>query len=114
MYYPEYKTGTVTIDDGESLSDAFVSSGAHFVKVAAPAITSATLSFQVQLVKDGTFYNLYDGDGNEVTTGSAFTTTRAFLLPWLAGVYAFKVRSGTAASPVTQSGGDVFTVAVSY
>lgn len=93
--------GTVTIANNESLSTEFVTGGRNIVKVQVPTITSATLSFQVQLYKGGDFQDLYD-DAGEVTTGSASTGARTFIVPQLAGHYAIKVRTGTAGSPVAQ------------
>ena len=102
----KYEVGTVVIADGESLSDAFPVGGKRLVFIEVPAITSATLSFKVQIMDDEDFQDFYDETGAEITVGSAFTGARTFLIPQLAGVRAVKVRSGTTGSPVTQSGGD--------
>lgn len=93
-----------------SLSDTFYPGGRTFIKIETPEITSATLSFQVQLYDDGNFVNLYDDEGNEVTVGSAFTAARAIPVPWLATFYAFKIRSGTSGSPVNQAAQRTFIV----
>lgn len=98
------------IANGESLSDTFYPGGRNMIKLGCPDITSATLSFQVQAYSGGDFLNLYDDAGNEYTVGSAFTTAREILLPWLATFYAFKVRSGTSGSPVNQGAERTFTV----
>ncbi len=110
MAYPVPAVATATIANNESLSDAVVVGGRHLVLLQVPAITSATLSFEVQVEQGGDFQDLYTDDGTEYTVGSAFTGARTFLLPWLAGVYAFKVRSGTSGSPVNQGAERVFTV----
>lgn len=98
------------IASGASLSDTFEPGGRTFIKIQVPEITSATLSFQVQSYYGGDFQNLYDDAGNEVTVGSAFTAARTFLAPWLATYYAFKIRSGTAASPANQGADRTFIV----
>ena len=105
--------GTVTIANNESLSGAFQSNYAPLVGLSVPTVDSATFSFQVQLDPDDEFRNLYDSSGTEVKLGSASTGARTFaLIEALAGVYAFKVRSGTAGSPVAQSPAvDIFIAA---
>ena len=109
----DYVRGTVVIPNGESLSDAFPCGGRRFVKIQVPTITSATLSFQIQLVPGGSFVDLYNDDGTEVTTGSASTGARTFIIPQLASAYAFKVRSGTAGSPVNQDAARTLTIEAS-
>ena len=98
------------IASGASLSDTFEPGGRTFIKIQSPTLTSATLSFQVQNYVDGDFQDLYDDAGNEVTVGSAFTAARTFLAPWLSTYYAFKIRSGTTASPVNQGAERTFVV----
>lgn len=105
----ENVAGTVVIANGASESDAFPCGGRRLVKIQSPTITSATLSFLVQTVRDGAFVPLY-ADGDEVTTGSASTGERMDIVPELASIYAFKVRSGTSAAPVNQGGARTFTI----
>lgn len=96
-------SGTVTIANGASLSGEFRTNYAPLVGISVPTITNATISFQVQLDPDDEFRNAYDATGNEITLGAASTGARSFtLIDGLAGVYAIKVRSGTAGSPVNQ------------
>jgi hypothetical protein len=101
---------TVTIANGASLSDEFVVAGRKLISIATPTITSATLSFTAQNRKGDDFLPVYKDDGSEYTVGSAFTTARTFLAPWLAGYYAIKIRSGTAAAPVNQGAARTFVV----
>lgn len=110
---PDNRAWSGVIASGQSLSDAFPLGGRRFVKIQSPDITSATLSFQVQVYPGGDFQDLYDDAGNELTVGSAFTTARTFDMPWLAGLFAVKIRSGTSGSPVNQGADRTFVVAVS-
>jgi len=98
------------IASGASQSDTFYPGGKNFIKIETPTITSATLSFLGQIYDGGAFVPVYDDAGNEYTTGSAFTAARVFMAPWLATFYAFKIRSGTAASPVNQGAERTFIV----
>ena len=102
------KTSSVTIADGESLSNA-VYIGGQLLYVLLPAITSAAITFQIS--DDGvTYYDLKDDDASGTeTTLAASTGSIAYRLTgddWKAVQY-IKVRSGTAASPVNQADGDV-------
>lgn len=113
MAYPVPKVATAVIANNESLSSAVIVGGRHLVLLEVPEITSATLSFQVcvdQTADPLVYQDLYTDDGTEYTVGSASTGARTFLLPWLAGVYAFKVRSGTSGSPVNQGAERTFVV----
>lgn len=108
----EHVTGTVVIPNGESESDAFPSGGRRFIAIQVPTITSATLTFLVQIVPGGDFVPLYDDEG-EVDTGEASTGGRTFVIPQLAAVYAFKVRSGTGGVPVSQGAARTLTISAS-
>jgi hypothetical protein len=76
--------------------------------------TAADLTFQGAEKQDGTFQNIYDSDGTEVTVSAA--ASRAISLTpaemdALSAWAAIKVRSGTAGSPVAQAAArDVFVV----
>jgi hypothetical protein len=87
----------------ESVSDTFYPGGRTFIKIEFPEVTSATFGFLVQAYDGGPFQTLYDDAGNEKTIGTAFTAVRTILAPWLSSFYAFRVRSGTLASPVAQN-----------
>jgi hypothetical protein len=102
---------TVTIADGQSLSDAAAIADYRLVGLIVGTWTSAAITFQVS--QDGnTYYNLYDDAGNEVTI-PAGTHNKAYAAPMeLAPWRYMKVRSGTAASPVAQAGGDTVVVAI--
>jgi hypothetical protein len=93
----------VSIVINTSLSVAFDIRGGLPAVIEMPAAwDAANLTFQTS--GDGSnFFNLYDETGNEVTV-TASTSRRIRLEPsqW-AGTYQMKIRSGTAAVPVTQT-----------
>lgn len=108
MPFPSGNT-TATIADGAALSGAVDLRGTTLLGVMTPAAwTAAAITFDVSI--DGTTYApLYDSTGAEVTIPSASIATaagRAFALDPVWGVAwnYLKVRSGTAAAPVNQSG----------
>ena len=85
----------MTIANGETTSDAFVMSGRSVVKLHIPTITSASLSFLVQVGAGDDFTVLKDQSQDTVTIATstgAFTTT----VPQLAGYFAFKIVSSGA------------------
>lgn len=95
---------TITIASGQSLSPAFKINAQFVETLIVPATwTAANLTFQVGLTEAGTFYDLYDADGNEVVLVPV--AGKAMMLPsgmlrshdWL------KLRSGLAAAPVNQA-----------
>ena len=103
-----FSTITATIANGQSLSGA-VDLGAGSARAFAlyvPSVwTGTTTSITFQASADGTNYGeLYNDTGTEVTvTVTGVSTFVVFSQPvtWL-GIRYLKVRSGTAASPVTQ------------
>lgn len=77
--------------------------------IAAPWV-AAVLTFQVSNDDGSTFFDLYDIYGVEYIVQAA--SGRAVVLPladWL-GITHLKIRSGTSAAPVNQTGGAVVTV----
>lgn len=110
---PANRAWSGIIEDTESLSDEFVLGGRRFVKIYCPTIDSATLSFKVRIYPGADLEDLYDDAGNEVTTGSASTGDRVFIMPQLAGMHSVQIRTGTAATPVAQTADRTFIVAVS-
>lgn len=109
---PIIRSGQVFIDDGESISEAYVSYMAPRVALLLPEIDSAAITFQVQAEPNGAFVDLVDEAGNEVEI-AASTGELAAVIPELGGWYAFKVRSGTSVSPVNQSPARTIAVQVS-
>lgn len=108
---PLRRSGTLQIDNGESLSETFPLYGASAVAITVPTITSASLSFQVQAEPGGDFFDLYDAAGDEVALASG-TGGFAQPIPGLSGWFAFKVRSGLSGADVTQEDDRVFQVQV--
>ena len=94
---------TVTIASGTSLSAAVPLGQKTLVGVIVPAgWTAASITFQ-GTPDDSNFYDLYDGAGNAVSlTGAAGQFIQVDPAKWR-GVTGIKLRSGTAASPVTQT-----------
>ena len=94
---------TATIAINTNLSDAVDIGNSIAGCILVPTIDSATLSFQGS--PDGvTYSSLYDSAAAEVTTGTASTGGRTVALPTTVLACRFvKIRSGTAATPVTQT-----------
>jgi hypothetical protein len=92
---------TVTIANGQSLSDAAHIGAGTLVGIQLPAFTSAKLTFQGSA--DGvTYVDVVDASAAEVeyaaSTGAIYIKAPADLV----GVPYLKVRSGTSGSPVNQ------------
>lgn len=73
---------------------------------------AANLTFSGSSTQDGTFYNLYDSSGNELTVTAAasrhiiLTPANFASLNWL------KIRSGTSGTPVNQTGAPTLQLVV--
>lgn len=101
----------VTITDGTSISSAISLKGRLPVLLIVPASwTTAAMTFQVCSTIDGTFVDLYNTSGSELSASVA--SSRAVALnpvDWW-GVHFVKFRSGTSGTPVNQSGDITFEV----
>lgn len=102
-----------TIAAGQSLSNS-VSIGADGISgiVVPVGWISGPATFQVSW--DGlTWQEFYDAAGNEVSLSAVSTAAAAYIgvdsTIWR-GVNMFRIRSGTFASPVVQTGGAVLTI----
>lgn len=108
-----HSTTTATIADSASLSDEFVLGSFKYLAIALPSgWTTASMTFQCASASGGTFQNLYDDAGAEVTiasTAASLTVAVDLLKNALASCVYLKIRSGTAGSPTAQAGGDVIT-----
>lgn len=107
----ERGTETATIADAASLSAAVDLGKASLVGIVTPSgWTTAAITFQASF--DGvTWFNLYNAAGIEVSVASIAASLWVALDPAdFAGVPSLKVRSGTAGTPVNQSGGDAVTL----
>lgn len=87
--------------------------GYKYMSLFMPATwTAANLTFQAATASGGTFYDLYDDAGNEVTVIAA--GARAISVDMYAFNFApiryIKFRSGTAATPVNQTAAKTITV----
>jgi len=104
---------TVTIASGSSLSGAIALSRYGVARIYVPSgWTAANLTFQVS-EDGGSYANLYDSGGNEVTVTAA--ASQAITLdPTVFGLgfQYLKIRSGTSASAVTQGSDRILTLAV--
>lgn len=96
----------VTIVDGASLSSAVNLRGRVITGIFIPASwTTASITFQACSSADGTFVDVYDTAGAELTLSAAASSTYVSIdIGSLYGINFLKVRSGTTATPVTQSG----------
>ncbi len=104
-------TATITQDDATGLSAEIDLGGSSMQTILMPAAwTAASLTFQVFEATGGTYRNLYDDSGTEVTVTTA--ASRAIPMPSeLAGTRFIKLRSGTSGTPVTQlSANKIITV----
>jgi len=96
---------TLTIVDGQSLSDAIDLDGAILVGIRMPALwTAANLTFQSDLVGTGTYQNVYDDQGSELVVIAAASLDIILDPGRFAPLRSLKLRSGTSGAPVTQSG----------
>ena len=98
------KTAVIAIDT--SLSAEVDLEGFRLAGIVMPAAwTAANLTFQVATATGGTFQDLYDDAGNEVTVTAA--VSRSHGIDLLAGVLApwrfLKIRSGTSGVAVNQA-----------
>ena|SRR4030067_3630375 len=108
MAYIDYPT--VTVANGVSLSGAInVETHVICAFVTDSGWNTAALSFQAS--SDGTnYFNLYS-DGSELTFAAIAASTWVTIDPArFLGIRHLKVRSGTAGSPVNQTGDSVVTV----
>lgn len=107
-------TVTVTLSTGATgLSDAVDIGGMQLMGVMmSTAWTAANLTFQASNSSAGTFADVYDDAGTEVTVTAAASRAIAIdfaslkLAPWRY----LKVRSGTTALPVAQVGAKTLTL----
>lgn len=98
------QTVEVTIASGSSLTDVINLGGNILAGVHMPASwTAANLTLQACDTADGTFLDIYDEDGIELTltaaASRAISVDSRNTLPWRF----IKIRSGTAASAVNQT-----------
>lgn len=103
--------GLATIDSGASLSDAVTLLDTRVVAFDLPASINAATSLTFQAKRPGgSFRNMYDDAGTELTyTVAADRWVRAEPLDF-AGVSEIKVRTGTAGAPTAQAAGCVIGV----
>lgn len=100
-------TKTAVIAAGASLSGEVDLEGYLLAGIIIPgAWTAANLTFQVSPTSGGTYVDLYDDAGNEVTV-TVGGASRGIGVDLLAGVLAqwrfIKLRSGTTGTPVNQA-----------
>ena len=96
----------VTIEDGNSLSAAVFMKGRVLCGIFIPASwTTANITFQGCSTPGGTYVDVYDTSGSELTlTGAASSVYLAVDPINFYGINHLKVRSGTTGTPVNQSG----------
>lgn len=105
-----------TIANGASASDVIDLRDYAIAAIIMPtAWTTAALTFLTCATAGGTFLPVYDDAGTEVSIASAnVVQDRAIvnktILEQLAGLRYIKLRSGVAATPVTQGGDRAITV----
>ena len=106
---------TVTIDgsDATGLSDAIDLAGYRFMTIIMPSSwTTANLTFQACQTFAGTYVDMYDDSGTEITVVAAASRAIVVDLAVLsfASVRFVKVRSGTTGTPVTQAADRTITL----
>ena len=98
---PIKRSALAHIDINESISETIPIYMASLVAIALPTLTSAAITFQVQPEPGAAFFNLFTEAGVEVSIPASVGGT-AHVIAELRGWYAFKIRSGVAATPVNQ------------
>lgn len=97
---------TITAGDGTGLSDAVALGTASAIALQMPASwDAAALTFQTSLDDGATWQNAYDKDGEITYSTDAVAASRNIHLDPLrfGGATHLKIRSGTSATPVTQT-----------
>lgn len=107
------KTVSVTIANSASLSSAiYVGDYKTFAFELPSGLDGTSLTFQSCSTADGTFLNVYDDAGNEVTAtvaASRFVNANTLSVK-LAGAPFIKIRTGTAGAATTQTGDYTFSL----
>lgn len=105
------ETATVTIANGASLSGAVDLGGRKLVAIDMPAAwTAASLTFQASV--DGVTYDdIYDGATERSLTVAASRYLMQNIGDWV-GMRWFRIRSGTAGTPVNQGAARIITLVV--
>jgi hypothetical protein len=111
-------TVTATIASGQALSGAIELNehAAHrlLALVMPAAWTTANLTFQAAATLDGTYQNLHNDEGTEVSVTAAASRVIAIdkAVASLAPLRFLKIRSGTGATPVNQAADRTLTLLV--
>lgn len=106
-------TKTVTIGSGASLSGEVDLEGYKLAAIIMPAAwTAANLTFQASDASAGTFADVYDDAGTEVSVTAAVSRAIGMdaAMPELAAFRFLKIRSGTTATPVAQGADRTLTL----
>lgn len=107
------RSGSVTIANGESASDAYEHEFASNVAIGVPdELEGDAVTFQVQGYEGGAWFPLYSQSGTLISV-AAGAEDRAFHVAELAGWWAFKVVANTSSMPQAQTG-DVDIVVQSW
>ena len=107
------KVLTATIANAASLSGEIDLEGFKLMALLMPgAWTAAALTFQASDVAGGTFLDVYDDAGTEVTATVAASRAIGLdaILPELAAIRFLKIRSGTTGTPVNQAAARTLTL----
>lgn len=97
-----FNTKSVQILAGASLSNEVDLNGHQVVAIYMPGTwTTANLTFSASNVTGGTFNNVYDSAGNELTVTAAASRTLVDI-PELEPIRFLRIRSGTSGTPVNQ------------
>lgn len=94
----------LVIPNGASVSDVFeIGSQLSLIAIIMPASwTAANLTFQAAAGAGGTYNNVYDDAGTELTVTAAASRFISLNPRYYVGMTNIKVRSGTAGTPVAQ------------
>jgi len=109
-------TKTVTILSGTSLSGEVILGSHRIVAIIMPAAwTAANLTFQAAAVSGGTFQDIYDDAGTEVsvTAAQARSIPVSSVLKQIGQFEYIKIRSGTVGVPVAQAADRVIILVLS-
>lgn len=106
-------TRTGTIANAASLSGEIDLEGFRLAAIEMPAAwTAANLTFQAASASGGTFQNVFDDAGTEITVTAAAARMIGLdaVLPELAALRFLKIRSGTSGVPVNQGAERILTL----
>ncbi len=98
----------VTISNGTSITNGDNLGGLRLFGLVMPALwTPANLTFQASFDSGTSWHNVKDSTGNEITVTASAGDCVVWVPTAFASIPMIKIRSGSAASPVTQAASSI-------